>query len=128
MLKKGSLKKIKPSLTILLSSFVFIFSSPTQTTKLLLQWYFSVMGFYLFLPDYLFCLSYHKTQWTMLLDSVGPKMYLLGPSNSMVTLIIFPSRKPKWAPRQIQQPIINFARPRDDFMVHGVNNPLGAMI
>jgi hypothetical protein len=64
----------------------------------------------------------------MLLDSVGPKMYLLGPSNSMVTLIIFPSHKPKWVPRQIQQPITNFARPRDDFMVHGVNNPLGAMI
>ena len=54
------------------------------------------MGPYCFLSKHLFCLSHHKTHWTMSLDNVSPKIYMLGTSNSMVTLKDFPRCQPKW--------------------------------
>jgi hypothetical protein len=32
-----------------------------------------------FVLEHFFCLSHHKTHWTMLLDNVGLKKFLLGP-------------------------------------------------
>ena len=39
------------------------------------------MGPHPFLPDHLFCLSHHKTLWTMSMDYVGLKIGPLGTSN-----------------------------------------------
>ena len=46
-------------------------------------------GPYLLLPEHLFCLSHHKTCWTMSMDNVGLKMCLLGTSYFMVTLTLY---------------------------------------
>ena len=80
-------------------SFVFIFSSPQKNNPLKYYYYdiFSAMGSYLFLPQHLFCLTHHKTCWTMLMDNVGLKTCLLGTSNSMVPLTVYPWCKPKWS-------------------------------
>ena len=48
------------------------------------------MGPRLFLQERIFCLSHGKTCWTLYVDNVGLKICLLGTSNSMVTLKIFP--------------------------------------
>ena len=63
------------------------------------------MGPCLFPLEHLFCLSHRQSRRTMSVDNVSLKICLLGPSNFMITLT-------------------NFTRPWDDFMVHGVNNPL----
>ena len=43
----------------------------------------------------------------------------------MVAPTFFPWYKPQWSLRRVvQHPITNFTKPWDDFMVHGVNNPL----
>ena len=75
-----------------------------------------------FLPKHLFCLSHRKTHWTMLMNNACLKICLLGTSNSMVTLTIFLDET-EVVPKRVQQPIRDFTRPWDDFMVHGVNNP-----
>ena len=61
--------KIKPSLTILLSSS----SLPPKKKPMqkLSDKYFSAMGPYLCLLEHLFCLSHHKTNWTMSLYNVS---------------------------------------------------------
>jgi hypothetical protein len=55
------------------------------------------MAPFLFLLEHLFCLSHHKTHWTMSVDNVGLRKYLLGNSNFMVTLIFFPWCRLKWS-------------------------------
>jgi hypothetical protein len=77
-----------------------------------------------FKPYHLFCVSHHKTRWTMSMDYVGLKICLMGTSTSMVTLTIFPWCKRKWVLGRAEQPINALTRPWDNFMVHGVNNPL----
>ena len=47
------------------------------------------MGPCLLVPEHLFCLSHRKTRWTMSLDNLCLKIWLLGISNSMVTLTFF---------------------------------------
>jgi hypothetical protein len=42
-----------------------------------------------FLLEQLLCLSHRKTRWTMSVDNVGLKIYLLRTSNFMVTLTFF---------------------------------------
>ena len=39
--------------------------------------------------QHLFCLSHRQTRWTMLVDNVGLQIWLLGTSNSMITLTFF---------------------------------------
>ena len=112
-------------MTILLSSFVFIFLSPKKKfIKNLLYQQLYAMGHCLFLLEHLFCLSHHKTCWTMSVDNVGLKICLLGISNSMVTLTYFALLYTEVVLGQIQQSITNFIEPWEDFIIHGVNNPL----
>ena len=75
------------------------------------------------LPEDVFGLSHHNTSWTMSVDNVRHKIWLLGTLNSMVTLIFFSFMYTEVVTGWVQQPIIDFTRPSDDFMVHGVNNP-----
>ena len=88
--------------------------------------------------DHLFCLSHHKTRWTMLVDYVGLKICLLGTSTYMVTLTFISLGVNQGRPgtssttnqhscmafRQVQQPINTLTWPWDDFIVHDVNNLL----
>jgi hypothetical protein len=80
------------------------------------------MGPFIFLLEHLFYLSHRKPRWTMSVDNVGLKIWLLGILNSMVTLTFF-SLVYIFSSGQVQQPIIDFTWPWDDFMVYGVNNP-----
>ena len=90
--KRAVLKKIfkNSSLTILLSSLVFIFGT---LKKITLKFYYNNISLpwapAFFLLEHLFCLSHRKTRWTMSLDNVGLKICLLGYSDSMVTLTFF---------------------------------------
>jgi hypothetical protein len=109
--KRAVLKKL--SLTICLSSLVFIFSLPPPPKKTFKKHYNSIclpwphghlvtrMDSCLFLPRPLFYLSHYKTPWTMSgffldVDNVGLKTCLLGIMNSMITLPFFSWCKPKW--------------------------------
>ena len=75
------------------------------------------------LPEDVFGLSHHNTSWTMSVNNVRHKIWLLGTLNSMVTLIFFLLVYTEVVTGWVQQPITDFTRPSDDFMVHGVNNP-----
>ena len=77
------------SLIIFLSSQVFIFSFQILFIKENIITIFLCHGSLPFSSDHLFCLSHRKMHWTMSVDNVGPKICLLGTSNSMVTLTIF---------------------------------------
>ena len=80
------------------------------------------MGHYFFpLPEHLFCLSHHKTCWTLSEDNVV-LYHHLGTSKSMVSQTFFPWCKPKWSHDEFNSQSQNFTRPQDDFMIHGVNN------
>ena len=86
------------NLIILLSFLVFMFSSPIK--KIMKNYYNNislpwVLAFVL--PEQLFCLSHHKTRWTMLVDNVSLEICLLGTSNSMVTLTFCPWCTLKWS-------------------------------
>ena len=88
MLKNDSFEKKKNlSLTILVFSLALIFSSPNKSSfrncynNVSLPW-----ARVFFLLEHVYCISHHKTHWTMLVDNVGLKICLLGTSNSMVTL------------------------------------------
>ena len=82
---------------MLLSSLVFIFSSPKFLITKLLSFLFHGPLPFFFTPKHLFCLYHHKTYWTMSVDNLGFKICLLGISNFMVTLTVFPWCKPKWS-------------------------------
>jgi hypothetical protein len=82
------------------------------------------MGSTLFLAKDLCSLSHHTTRQTMSLGDVGLTICLVGTSNSMVTLTLWFLMQTEVVPGRVQQPITNFTGPWDDFMVHGVNNPL----
>ena len=80
-------KKIK--LIIFLSSLVFIFSSQKNIS---FKPYYNIISLPWALPfllEHLFCHSHRKTRWTMWVDNVDLEIYLLGTSNSMVTLTFF---------------------------------------
>ena len=89
MLKKDSFER-KIFFTILLSFLVFIFSSLKKISS---KYYHNCNSLpwapCIFLPEQLFCLSHHKTCWTMAMYNVGLKICLLGTLNSMVTLSFF---------------------------------------
>jgi len=91
--------------------------------QFLLWQYFFAMGSCLFLLEHFYSLSHCKTCWIMSMDDVGLKTCRLGTSSSMVPTSTSWC-KPKVVPGRVQQPITNFTRPWDDFMVHDVNNPL----
>ena len=126
--KRVVLKTKNQSWTILLSSLLVIFSSPKNNSlkfyhhNISLSW---ALAFFL-LEHFFFAPPIAKPIWTMLVDNVGLKIRLLGTSNSMVCHydIFFPWCKPMWSEDECQQPITYFIGPWDDFMVHGVNNPL----
>ena len=111
------------SLSILLSSLLFIFSFPIfffmKTIYNNISLSCTLAFFY---QSTLFSLSHCKTCWTMSMDNIGLKMRLLGTSNTMVTLTFFLWTKVILG--QVQQPLPNFTGPWDDFMVHGVNKTL----
>ena len=68
---KNDISQKNPSLTILLSHIVFIFSAPKKNKSL--QVYYdniSCHGPLPFLLEHLLCLSHHKIRWTMSLDNV----------------------------------------------------------
>ena len=96
--KKCSFEKKKSSLTILLSCLVFIFSSPENV---LLNIYYNISplswALAFFLLEHLFCLTHHKTRWTVLVNNVVLQRYFLGTSNFMVTLTFFPWCRQKWS-------------------------------
>ena len=119
----GKREKRGKSLTILLSSLVFIFSSPWKihetfiiTSFLCLPW--APAFFY---QSTSFAPPHRKTHWTMSVNNVGLKICLLGCLKlhghpNMFSLI--------WSEvvmGQVQQPITNFTGPWDDFTVHGCN-------
>ena len=111
-------------------SCLLLFASPLPSPlsrKSFILYYINISlpwAFFLSLPEYFFCLSHRKTRWTTSVDTIGLKTRIFGTSNSMVTLTFPPWCKRKWStPEQVQQPITNFTRPRDNFMVHGVNYP-----
>ena len=94
-LKTAVLGKKNASLTIFLSSFVFIFSSPRKHFIInLVWWYFSTMDPYFSLPEHLFYLSHRKTCWTMLVNNVGHKYVFQGP----------------WMPWSLWQPFLGVNR------------------
>jgi hypothetical protein len=80
------------SLTILLSS-----SSRHPTPQKIIYIYNICLphAFAFLKLEHLFCLSHHKTRWTILVNNVGLKICLLGTLNSMVTVTFFPWCKPK---------------------------------
>ena len=125
MPKKGSFERKKKF--NLDHSLVFIFSSPIKLfCKKSLKNYDNNISlpWGLFVLEHIFCHSHHKTCWTMLVDNVDLNICLLGTSNFMVTLIFFSLVYTKVVPRRVPQPITTFTGPWDNFMVHGVNNPL----
>ena len=73
-----------------------------------------------FLQEHHSCLSHRKTRWPMQVNNIG----LLETANSMVTLTFLSLVWTEVVRGQVQQPITCFTRPWDNFMVHGVNNPL----
>ena len=60
----------------------------------------------------------------MSVDNIGLQIRFWGTSNSMVTLTIFSVMYSEVVMGRVQQPLTIFTEPWDDFMVHGVNNPL----
>ncbi len=58
------------------------------------------------------------------LDHASEQYSLLETTNSMVTLTFLSLVWTEVVQGQVQQPITCFTRPWDNFMVHGVNNPL----
>ena len=52
--------------------------------------------FFFFKPKHLFCRSHCITCWTVSVDNIGLKIFLLGASNFMVTWHFSPWCKPKW--------------------------------
>ena len=66
------------------------------------------MGPNLFLLEHIFCLSHHKTHWTMSMDNVGLKLRLLGISDFMVSLTLFPLVYTEVIMGRVQQPITYF--------------------
>ena len=68
------------------------------------------MGPCFFLQEHLLSLFHRKTHWTISVGIVGLKIYLLGTSNSLVTLTIFQLCKQKYLGR-VQQQITNIAGP-----------------
>ena len=119
---KGALLKLQKesSLTILLSSLVFIFSSPEEISSKfyvnnILPWapaFFSMRAPLLPLAP------------QNPLDHASEQYSLLETTNSMVTLTFLSLVWTEVVQGQVQQPITCFTRPWDNFMVHGVNNPL----
>ena len=126
MPRTGDYEERTLSLTILLSSLVFHFSSPKKNSLEIYYDNFSMpcMGPCLFLLENLFCLSHRKTHWTMFVDNVGLRICLLGTLNSMVTLTNFSLVSNEVVLGRVQQPIIDFTRPWNNFLVHGVKKPL----
>ena len=59
----------------------------------------------------------------MSMDNVGLKYMLFGGLELQGLFDIFPLVWMEVILGRVQQPITNFTRPRDDLMVHGVNNP-----
>ena len=88
------LKKRRSSLTILLSSHVFVFLFPKKS---LINHYnnISLPCPCLFLPLHIFCLSHRKTRWTVSLDNVSLQICLLETSNFMITPTFISWCKPK---------------------------------
>ena len=87
--QKGRFEK-SLCLIILVSSLLVVFSSPKNVSlKMNYNFYFLVMGPCLFLLEHLFCLSNHKTHWTMSVDNVGLQICNFGISNSVLTLTYF---------------------------------------
>ena len=94
MPKKGSFEKGKKlTLTILVSSLIFIFSSQKKPLKIKKQ--FSAMDPYLPPQEHLFCLSHRKTRWTMSVENVSHRTCILETWNSIVTVTFVPWCKPK---------------------------------
>jgi hypothetical protein len=54
------------------------------------------------------------------MDNVGLKICLLETSNCAILPTIFSLVYTKVIPERVQQPIVDFTRPWDDFMIHGV--------
>ena len=77
------------------------------------------MGPCIFLLEHLFCLSHHKTHWTMSVDNVGPTADLELHDHSDIFFLV----QTEVVMGRIQQPITYFIGSWNDFMVHGVNNP-----
>ena len=50
------------------------------------------MGPWFFLPEHLLYHSHRKTRWTTWVDNARLNIYLLGTSNSMITLTFSPSQ------------------------------------
>ena len=92
--KRAILKKIKFD-----HSLVFIFSSPQKSFLIvyIINIISFAMGTCLFQLEHLFCLSHHKTCWSMSVDTISLKICLLETLNFMITLTFFPWCKPKWS-------------------------------
>ena len=90
-----------------------------------------------FLPEHLFCLSHHKTRWTMSVDNVGLKIgflgdlelhdhsniFFLGVNRSGLKTNSIANQRLYRTLGRVEQPITTFTGPWDEFMIHGVNNP-----
>ena len=64
----------------------------------------------------------------MLVDNVGFKNTSFGDLELHGHSDIFSLMQTEVVSGRVQQPIMDFTRPWNDFMVHGVNNPLGVAV
>ena len=118
MSKKGSLGGggRDSSLTILLSSLVFVFIS--------LKFYYKNISL-----SWTHVLLYYSTSFASpITKPVGPCYWIMkafGTLNYMVSMTLFPCCKPKCNRDEFNNnnQFTDFPGPWDNFMVHGVNNP-----
>jgi hypothetical protein len=97
MPKNGNFEnKIKSSLTILLSSLVFVFFPPKEIS---IKIYYSNISLPWALASFYYNTSFASptAKPIMLVDNAGLKICLLGTLNVMVTLTLFPWCKLKWS-------------------------------
>ena len=109
-------RKEKSSLTILLplSSFPPRNSLQNDYNNISLPW---IVAFCL--PKHLFCLTYCKTRWTMLMDNVGLEICLWGPWTPWSFWQFLFGVNQSGPLEQVQHPITYFTRSWDDLMIHG---------
>ena len=106
-------------------SFLFYLTTITFGKNKFKKWHFSSMFPWLLQQENLFCISHHKTNWTIIADNICLNISLLGTSCSMLTLVLFfPWCRLRWSWDKFNNQSQNWRESRDNFMVHNVNNPL----
>ena len=106
-------------------SFLFYLTTITFGKNKFKKWHFSSMFPWLLQQENLFCISHHKTNWTIIADNICLIISLLGTSCSMLTLVLFfPWCRLRWSWDKFNNQSQNWRESRDNFMVHNVNNPL----